>query len=92
MSSALDLTCGQDTLLHGETLLVVATGNSQDVSFPLITKTVSFNFSSHAFFIEDANFTFIFDINKFLGPSGGVADVQLREERKVVLDKFWPER
>lgn len=36
-----------DTLLHGETLLVVATGNAEDVALELIAKVVAGNLSTH---------------------------------------------
>lgn len=37
----------QDTLLHGETLLVVSTGDAEDVAFELITEVVAGDFLAH---------------------------------------------
>lgn len=76
------ITCGEDTLFHWETLFVVATSNPEYISFPFISETISLNFGTHAFLIEDSNFTFIFNIDQFLCPGGGVADVQLEEINK----------
>ena len=36
-----------DTLLHGETLLVVTAGDAEDVALPLITKGVGGDLSAH---------------------------------------------
>ena len=38
-----------DTLLHGETLLVVSTGDAEDVALELITEVVAGDFSAHLF-------------------------------------------
>jgi len=37
-----------DTLLHGETLLVVSTGDSEDVALELITNAVTWNLGAHS--------------------------------------------
>lgn len=52
LSSVLILTVGQDTLLHGETLLVVSSSNAKDVSLPFVTEMVGFDLSAHALLIE----------------------------------------
>lgn len=39
-----------DTLLHGETLLVVATGDAEDVALPLVAERVGGDLSAHLFF------------------------------------------
>lgn len=44
----------ENTLLHGETLLVVTTGNLQDVTLPLITEGISLNLLSHTLIVKDA--------------------------------------
>lgn len=44
----------QDTLLHGEALLVVTTGNLEHIALPLITESVSLNFLSHTLIVENA--------------------------------------
>lgn len=42
-----DTVGGQDTLLHGETLLVVATGDAEDVALELVAEGVAGNLSTH---------------------------------------------
>lgn len=44
----------EDSLLHGETLLVVTTGDLEDVTLPLVTKAVSLNLLTHTLLVEDA--------------------------------------
>lgn len=59
-----------DSLFHGETLLVVATGDFEDVASEFGSYAVAGNFSAHAAVDEDAEFAFIFDLDEFLGPIG----------------------
>ena len=82
------LTCGEDTLLHGETLFVVSSSNAKDISLPFISKRVGFYFSAHTLLVEDANFAFIFNVDQLLCPSGGVADVQLQITNKKTRGKL----
>ncbi len=42
-----DTVGGNDTLLHRETLLVVATGDAEDVALPLIAERVAGDLSAH---------------------------------------------
>lgn len=44
----------QNTLLHTKTLLVVSTGDLEDISLEFVTKGVSGNFLRDTFIIEDA--------------------------------------
>ena len=44
----------QDTLFHRETLFVVATGNAEDVTLPLVTDWVGGDFLGDPLVIEDA--------------------------------------
>jgi hypothetical protein len=44
----------EDTLFHGETLLVIPAGDTEDVSFPFVAERVSGNFLRDLFVIEDA--------------------------------------
>lgn len=66
-----------DTLLHWETLLVVATGDLEDVSLPLITDTVCWHLLTHATVHEDTETALIFDLDELLRAVGGETDVQL---------------
>jgi len=72
-----DATIGQYALHHGETLLVIAASNPEDVSFPLITKRVPWNFLRHLFIKEDPELPVIFNLNELLASSGRIGDVQL---------------
>ena len=56
----------EDTLLHGETLLVVASGDAENVSFEFITEGVAGNLLRHLLVVEDTESTLIVDINSFL--------------------------
>lgn len=41
-----------DTLLHGETLLVVSSGNFENVAFVVLAHDITINFLSHSLFEE----------------------------------------
>lgn len=69
------LTVSEDTLLHGETLLVVAAGNAQHVPLPLIAKRVGLHLLSHALLIEDAGLLLVIKLKELLAPRGGVGNV-----------------
>jgi hypothetical protein len=69
------LTIGEDTLLHGEALLVVAAGDSDDVALPVITEQVGFDFGAHTLLIEDSKLVLIDDFEELLTAS--------RRERNV---------
>jgi len=63
---------GQNSLLHGESLLVVSTGNLEDVSLVLLSKRVSLDFLGHTFVIKGTDFDFVIDLNSLLCPGGGI--------------------
>jgi len=46
-------TLDMDTLLHGETILIISSGNFEGVSFEFVTKTVTVNFLTHSSSVED---------------------------------------
>lgn len=48
-----DTVWDEDTLLHGETLLIVTTGNTEDVAFPFFTERVCGYFLCNPLLIED---------------------------------------
>lgn len=62
-----------DTLLHGETLLVVATGDPKDVAGELGADAITRDFLAHALIHEGAEAALIFDLNQLLGAVGRVA-------------------
>lgn len=55
-----------DTLLHWETLLVVATSDLENVSLPLVSKTVGWNLLSHAALHKDAETALLVDFDELL--------------------------
>ena len=50
-----DTTVGEDTLLHGEALLVVASGDPEDVALPFVAEGGSVDLHAHTLLIEGTN-------------------------------------
>lgn len=69
-----------DALLHGEALLVIATGDFEDVAFELGADAVARDLLAHAFVHEAAQFAVVFDLDEFLGAIGRVGDVELHPD------------
>lgn len=67
----------QDTLLHGETLLVVTTGDLENVALEFFTQGITFDFLGDALVHEGAQLAFIIDFNELLATSGRVSNVKL---------------
>jgi len=68
----------KDTLLHGETLLVVATVDSENVALKVISQNVAVDFLTHTSVEEGADVFFIINFNFLLTTGGGVRNVKLR--------------
>lgn len=66
-----------DTLLHRETLLVVAAGDPEDVALELVANAVAGNLLTHAAVHEDAELALIVDLNQLLRAVGRVGNVEL---------------
>ena len=66
-----------DSLLHGETLLVVAAGDLEHVAFEFGANAVAGDFVAHAAVHEDAEFALVFDFDELLGAIGRVGDIEL---------------
>lgn len=66
-----------DTLLHGETLLVVSTSDAEDVALELVADRVTGDLSAHALLHEDGELTLILNVDELLAAIGRVRDVQL---------------
>ena len=67
-----------NTLLHGEALLVVTTGDLEDVSLVLLTKGVTSDFRSNSLVIvEDAQLLLVFEFDSLLRSRCGIGDVEL---------------
>ncbi|KAI3481067.1 hypothetical protein L1887_56641 [Cichorium endivia] len=67
----------EDTLLHGETLLVVTTADAEDVALPLVAERVDLDVLRHALLVEAANEALILDVERLLGTRGRVSNVEL---------------
>ena len=71
---------GQDTLLHGETLLIVPATDSDHITLPFFTQSISSNFCGHMLLVEGTKFSFTIHFNELLAASGWERDVQLHSE------------
>lgn len=67
-----------DTLLHGETLLVVAAGNLEDVALELVTEEVGVDLLAHSLLVEASESVLVLNVDALLGALSGVCDVELR--------------
>lgn len=76
-----------NTLLHRETLLVVAAGDLEDVALELIANAVAGHLVTHAAVHEDAQLLLIFNVDEFLRAIGRETDVELHpgSGRRLVL-------
>jgi len=61
-----DTALGHDALLHGESLLVVASGDAEDVTLPLVTQGVGGDLGAHTLLVKWTNLVFIVDFKQFL--------------------------
>ena len=71
---------GQDTLLHGETLLIIPATYSDHITLPFSTQSISSNFCGHTLLVEGTKFSFMVHFNELLAASGQERDVQLHSE------------
>jgi len=74
-----------DTLLHWETLLVVAAGDLEDVSLELIANRVAWNLSTHTLLHEDSELSLVVNLDQFLTAIGRVGDIQLHDHGLMVI-------
>ena len=65
-----------DALLHGETLLVIATCDFEDVAGEFGAQGITRDFLTHAAVHEDAEFALIFDFDELLRSIRGVGDIE----------------
>lgn len=75
LTSCTKLTICEDTLLHGETLLVIASRDAEDVSLPFFTKGICFYFMAHAPLKESTQFLVIIKLKELLAPRCGVGHI-----------------
>lgn len=74
-----------NTLLHRETLLVVAAGDPEDVALELVADAVTRNLMSHATLHEDAELALVFNLDQLLGAIVGVRNVELHLDGGVEM-------
>ena len=67
----------ENTLLHGETLLVVTTGDLENVALELIANGVALDFLAHALLVKNADAVLVVDFKELLSAVGRVRNVQL---------------
>jgi len=67
----------ENTLLHGETLLVVAARDAEDVALELFAEFVTLNFGRHALVVEDTELLLVIDVEALLHTRGRVGNVKL---------------
>ena len=73
-----DAMIDEDTLLHGEALLVIATSDLEDISLEFVPKGISLDFLGDALVIENAQLLFIRNLDEFLATSRWVGNVKLK--------------
>jgi len=71
-----DSSLDKDTLLHGETVLIVTTSDFEDVSLEFVTKTVTFDFLAHSSSVEDGKLLIVIDSDGLLAAGRGAGDVK----------------
>jgi len=75
-----DAAVGEDALLHGEALLVVAARDAEGVALPLVAQARRVHVLTHALLVEWANLVFIVDLEELLAPRRREGHVQLHGE------------
>ena len=71
---------GQDILLYGKILLIVPATDSDHITLPFFTQSISSNFCGHTLLVEGTKFSFTIHFNELLAASGWERDVQLHSE------------
>jgi hypothetical protein len=67
----------QDTLLHRKTLFVIPTTDSDHITLPFFTHSISSNFGGYLHLTESTTFALIIHFNEFLTASGWEGDIEL---------------
>lgn len=70
---------GEDSLLHGETLLVVSATDAHDVSLELIPQDAPVNLLGHAAVVKVLELLLVIDLNDLLHARGRVRNVHLHD-------------
>ena len=72
-------------MLHGETLLVVASSDSDNIALPFITEVISWHFLGHTLLVEVLDLLFIVDFEDLLAPGLREGDVEFHLESPILL-------
>ena len=80
-----DTVVAEDTLLHGETVLVVPASDAEDVPGELLTEGGGVNLLGDSHVVEDAELLVIVDVDDLLTASCGTSDVKLHFLLEVVV-------
>merc|ERR1711976_579431 len=72
-----DALVGHDTLAHGETLLVLAAHDLEDVALELLAEGVALDLLGKALVKESTELAVIVNLDLLLGPSHGVGNIEL---------------
>ena len=72
-----DASVGQDTLAHGESLLVVSSGNAHDGAIKLFSEDGAIDFLGHAAFVEVLKALLVINFNDLLHASARTRNVDL---------------
>merc|ERR1719500_456966 len=78
---------GQDTLLHGETLLVIASSDAENISLELITKSISLDLLAHPLLVKGAHLQLIGNLDELLATRGRVRQVDLHPHSLVEVNQ-----
>merc|ERR1719220_1880091 len=78
---------GQDTLLHGEALLVVASGDTENISLELVTKGVGLHLLAHPLLVKGTHLQLIGDLDQLLATRGRVRQVDLHPHSLVEVNQ-----
>ena len=77
-----DTSVGQDTLTHGETLLVITSGDTHGGTIVLFTQNSAVNLLSHTTLVQVLKLLFIISLNDLLHASGGASNIDLKIKRR----------
>jgi len=75
-----DTSIAQDTLLHGETLLVVSSADAHNVALPLISKRLCRHLMGHTLVIESSQLVLIINFDELLAAHSWITYIQLHPD------------
>ena len=72
------VTISQNALFHRKSLFIIAAGDTNDISLPFVTESISLYFCAHTLFIKNSQLMFIGDFKQFLTSCCRIRYVQLK--------------